>query len=306
VRHNFSWKLIDSIARAGSIRQAAEALSITSTALNRRLLSLEEELGVLIFERLPRGVRPTAAGELLIHHARTQLSDMERVISQIDDLSGERRGHVAIACSQALLPHFMPEQIALYRAEHPRVTFSVLLRDRGDIEQALIDYTADIALVFEPSSPTFFQTLVMVSQPICVVMDANHPLTAKKTVRLRDCLDYPIGLPLASYGVRHLIEIAQLGCSFKLNPVIESDSFEFLRNYPTTEHLLTFQIPIGLPAPGAMKSDALCYLPINVRDVPEGLLCLGKLRGRALPIAAAKFAEQVGRALSERFAKAER
>ena len=46
---------IEAIARAGSIRKAAETLSITSTALNRRVLALEDELGVQIFERLPRG-----------------------------------------------------------------------------------------------------------------------------------------------------------------------------------------------------------------------------------------------------------
>jgi DNA-binding transcriptional LysR family regulator len=87
---------------------------------------MEEELGVPIFERLPRGVRLSTAGEILIHHIRAQLGDMERVKSQIVDLAGERRGHVSIACSQALLPYFLPEQISSYRKNHQEVTFSVL------------------------------------------------------------------------------------------------------------------------------------------------------------------------------------
>ena len=83
MKHLLPLIYIDTIAKSGSIRKAAEVLSITSTALNRRVLAMEEELGVPIFERLARGVRPTTAGEILIHHIRGQLTDMDRVKSQI-------------------------------------------------------------------------------------------------------------------------------------------------------------------------------------------------------------------------------
>lgn len=301
MRHNFTLRLIDTIARAGSIRKAAESLSITSTALNRRLLAFEEELGMPIFERLPRGVRLTAAGEVVIHHARLQMSDLERVRSHLADLSGERRGHVSIACSQGLLPHFLPQQIAQYRAQHPAVTFTVALRDREAAEQALADHSADIALVYEPNRLADFHTLITVPQPVCVVMAIDHPLTVKSTLRLRDCLPYPIGLPTKQFGVRQLIDLAQMRLSFKLNPVVESDSFEFLRNYPIAENLLSFQIPIGLPAPDELNHSRVCYRPLDSSDVPAGVLHLGQLRARTLPIAAARFAEQVAQALAGRF-----
>ncbi|MDU0353957.1 LysR family transcriptional regulator [Paraglaciecola aquimarina] len=96
------------IAEIGSIRKAAKSLTITSTALNRRILALEKELGTEVFERLPKGVELSAAGEVFLHHVREQLTDIEKVKSQIADLRGERRGHINIACSQALLPFFYP------------------------------------------------------------------------------------------------------------------------------------------------------------------------------------------------------
>lgn len=301
MRHQTTLHYIDAIARSGSIRRAADALAITSTALNRRVLALEAELGVPVFERLPRGVRLTAAGEILIHHIRAQLSDMERVKSQIADLSGERRGHVAIACSQALLPYFLPEQIARYRTEHPKVTFSVSLRDRAAAEAALADHSVDLALVFEPVRMAEFHTLAMVPQPICAIMAADHPLWDKPTLRLRDCLAYPVGLPTAPYGVRHLLDLAQMRMSFKLEPALESDSFEFLRAYPAAERLISFQIPIGLPDPALSAAAPLRHRPLDERDVPAGVLHLGHLRGRTLPVAAARFADQMTRALVERF-----
>ena len=159
-------KYVDEIARAGSIRRAAESLSITPSALNRRLIAIEDELNVQIFERLPRGVRLNAAGEILIHHIRAQISDFERVQSQIADLSGVRRGQVAIACSQALLPFFLPHQIDKYRTEFPMVQFCVLPRDRAAAEVALSDFSADLALVFDPISMSDFQAIISVRQTI--------------------------------------------------------------------------------------------------------------------------------------------
>ncbi|MDX5360486.1 MAG: LysR family transcriptional regulator [Alphaproteobacteria bacterium] len=292
-------KYVDVIARAGSIRQAAETLAITPSALNRRLLALEEELGVQIFERLPRGVRPNAAGEILIHHIRNQISDLERVRSQIADLSGVRRGHVAIACSQALLPYFLPQQIHDYRRDHPAVTFGVFPRDRAQAEQALSEFTADLALVFEPVRLAEIQTLMTVRQPIHAVMARDHPLARRKTVRLRECLDHPLALPSPPYGVRTLLEAAAARIGRPLEPAIQSDSFEFLTMCAGHAGLVSFQIEIGLPAQGT--EGALTSRPIDTRDVPSGVLHLGQLRGRALPVAAARFADQLSRALFDRF-----
>lgn len=298
MRHQTTLLYIDAVARAGSIRAASEMLAITSTALNRRILAIEEELGVPIFERLPRGVRLNGAGELMIHHIRNQISDMERVKSQIADLSGERRGHVTIACSQALLP-YLPGQVARYRKDHPGVTFGVFLRDRAAAEEALVDHTADLALVFEPIRLAEFQTILTVRQLVHGVLSRGHPLADRPTLRLRECLQYPVALPTRSYGVRHLLETALVDSPIKLRPVVESDSFEFLRLHAVAEGIISFQIPIGLP-PEGMTED-MVSIPVDPRDVPNGLIYMGQLRGRTLPVAAARFADSLSKDLVERY-----
>lgn len=292
-------QFIDVIARAGSIRKAAEVLAITSTALNRRVLALEDELGVPIFERLPRGVRLSTAGELLVSHLRHQASDFERLRSQLADLAGARRGHVAIACSQALLPYFLPEQIGRYRREHPGVTFSVQLRDRAAAEAALVEHDADLALIFEPIRLSEVQILASVRQPIHAVMAADHPLADRETLRLRDCAAYPVAVPTAQFGVRSLIDVALVRFSVRLRVVLEADNFDFLRRYPAQEQLISFQIPIGLP--DAANSEGVTSRPVDTRDIPAGRLYLCQLRGRTLPVAAAKFAAQIEGTLQDRY-----
>ena len=68
--------------------------------MTRRLKALENDVGVEIFERLPRGVRLNTAGEILITQIRKQIIEMEKIKSQIADLSGQRRGDVKISCSK--------------------------------------------------------------------------------------------------------------------------------------------------------------------------------------------------------------
>ena len=298
MRHLQPLEYFNAIVAAGSIRKAAETLSITSTALNRRLLAIEEELGVDLFERVPKGVQLSAAGEILLLHIREQIADMARVKSQISDLKGERRGHVAIACSQAILTSFLPVEISKYRSQHPFVTFSVQVRDRVAAEEALLDRSADLALVFEPVQLADFQTLLAVKQSVWVLMLKDHPLAHKPILRLRECLRFPVGLPTKQYGVRHILEASARRISLNLAPVVESDSFDYLRYQAVEEGIITFQIEIGLPL--NLESIGLVACKLDERDVPDGMLYVGQLKGRTLPVAGAKFANQILAALGQR------
>ena len=299
MKHLQAFKYIDTVARIGSIRKAADTLSITSTALNRRILAMEDELGVQIFERLPRGVRLSAAGEVLIHHARTQIADMDRVRSQIADLSGVRRGHVSIVCGQALLAYFMVDQIAAYRREHPGVTFSVKVCDRSAAVDYLTRYDADIAVVFEPVRSPDFHPIGSVPQAICALMSPTHELAEKDTLGWSDILSAQLVLPTRANGVRHLLEEALTRKRGELSTLIESDSFDFIRNYIMFEDCISFQIPIGLPLD---ESDAnYVSRKIDPNALKSGNVFVGQMNGRVLPIAASLFASAMVKALENSY-----
>ncbi len=248
MRHLHTFVLIEAVARVGSIRKAAEDMNITASALNRRIQRFEREFGGAIFERLTRGVRLNPAGELVMQHYRSQRSDLARVQSQVADLSGMRRGHVSIACSQALLPYFLPEQIGRFRRDFPGVTFAVNVRDRANAEQDLASFNSDLALVFEPMHLVDFEVIHSIPQPVFAMFSRDHPLANKREVRLRDCLAHDHIIPQATFGVRHLLDIGCKRISRQLAPVLETDSFELIRRYVLHEGVVGFQIPIALQA----------------------------------------------------------
>ena len=295
MRHLKTFELIEAVVRAGSIRKAAEDTNLTASALNRRIQSFEQEFGWPIFERLPRGMRLNPAGELLMQHIQSQRTDMTRIQSQVADLSGERRGHVSIACSQALLPYFLPAQIAIYRSAHPGVTFSVNVRDRSQAERDLASFSSDLALVFEPVHLVEFEVLYALAQPVHAVFRRDSPLARKSSLRLRDCLEHHLVLPAKAYGVRHLLEQAAAQGGRTLTAAVESDSFELIRHYVLHENAVGFQIPIGLKLG---QDDLLAHRAVSARDVTSGQLLLGQMKGRALPVASSKFAQQLALALA--------
>ncbi|MBO6792222.1 MAG: LysR family transcriptional regulator [Dinoroseobacter sp.] len=296
MRHLRDFQFIEGVIKAGSIRKASEDMNITASALNRRINRFEDEFGFEIFERLPRGVRLNPAGELLLHHIRSQQSDFARLKSQVSDLSGVRRGHVSVACSQALLPFFLPREIARYRNDHPGVTFTVNARDRVDAERELSEFASDIALVFEPLTMVDFEVVYAIAQPIHAVMRADHPLADQSEVRLRDILRFPYVAPSENYAVRALLETAVRRLSgIEIAPVIESESFDFMRHYGAWEDAISFQFPVGL---NLVNDPQLVERPLAKRDVAPGNLLLGQLRGRTLPVASARFMQQLMTVLS--------
>ncbi len=283
---------VDEVARAGSIRKAAERLNLTASALNRRVMDIEEELGTLLFERRPRGVRLTSAGELFLGLARRQLSDTERMRSQIEELKGMRRGVVRIAGSQALAHSFLPASLALFRKQFPMLSFDVRILDHESAMQALAAYEVDLVLIFRPPFMPNFRPLMALEQRLVALLPTGHPLAKRKTVRLRDCATYPVALPLRTIGGRQLLEEVATRKGLKFHVVAESNSFEFLRSCVAGGLAISFQIEIGA-LPGHAGNARIVARPIDDRDVPRADLVLGQLRERTLPVAAAKFAEHL-------------
>ncbi len=289
MRHNKIWTYVDEAARAGSLRGAAETLNVTPSALQRRIQDLEEDLGFAIFERSARGVRLTTAGEGLIHWIRTQAAELERLRSHVTDMKGLRRGTVRIACSQALAQAFMPQEIARFRAMHPGVRFVVEVCDHGRALNLVRSLDTDLAVVVWPDRRPDFQPLMSIGQTLFALMAAHHPLAARRTVRLRECADYPVALPTRGFGSRALIDSFLTTSSVDLRIDVEANSFELLRGLVLEGDLVTFQVGIG--AMPERLEDGVVARPIDDADAAHGPLVLGQLRGRTLPVAAARFGE---------------
>lgn len=291
MRHLTTLRYIDDVGRSGSIRGTAERLNITPSALTRKIQDFEAELGTPVFERLPHGMRLNAAGELLVLHIRSQEADFERLRSRLADLAGVRRGHVAMACSQAFVDRVLPAEIERYRASAPLVTFGVKVRDHALGVDALSTFDADLALLVNPPSAPEMQALLSGRQPVCAMMHRDHPAASAHPIRLRDCFAHPVAMPDSSLAIRAMLDEARARTLQPMDMRLESSSLELLRNYVLREQVISFQLSIGIP----FSPPELHSVPIHEADLPHATVLLGQLRGRSLSVAASKFVDQLSR-----------
>lgn len=299
MRHLQVLKYVEKIARTGSLRSAAEELGITASALNRRILGIEDELGVEIFERHPAGLRPNIAGEILLEYIRDQIADMDRVKSRIADLSGMRAGHINIATTREVVQYFLPDLIKRHLVEFPAVTFGVNLHERGEAESSLLDNINDIAIVFEPIHLKELQIVYAGTQQLFCIMSAGHPLASKESLKIYDCIDFPLLLPKHPEGIRQVLDVIAGKIGITLEPALESNSLDLLRLMSQDSEALSFSLAINLRPD--LEKDRLVSVPLDMSANQAGVLVAGYLRGRTLPVAAARFLETVNKNLSLSF-----
>jgi DNA-binding transcriptional LysR family regulator len=283
-------RYVDEIARSGSIRAAAERLHVAPSAVNRRLQDIEQELDAPIFERLPRGMRLTAAGELFITYVRSRQAELEQVRSRIEELKGLRRGTVKLITSQGLAPSFVPQAIASFRQLHPQVEFKVQVGDHVQALGALRALETDLILVFNLDSEHDLHPIVFHEQKLLAVMHRSHRLAqGSASIRLADCASYPLALPNRDTAGRQMLERFLLRRSIEFKPTVESNSFELLRGCLYHQNALTFQFESGAMTDGG----ELVTREIEDRGFPLGHILMARLAKRQLPVIAHAFAEHV-------------
>ncbi|MAM00116.1 LysR family transcriptional regulator [Hydrocarboniclastica marina] len=284
-------RYVDAVARTGSIRKAAERLNIVSSAVNRRILDLEQEIGTPLFERLPRGVRLTPAGEIFVAYLRRALAEVDRVQSEIEDLQGLRRGVVRIAAIEGLATHFLPDIISNFQRDHPKIVFGIDICGRNEVVKRVKLFEADLGLVFNPPPDADLRHLAEIEERLCAFVPTDHPLADRRSVRLSECVEFPLAIPDRSLGGRVLLDNFLSKRSLKLEPNLETNSYELMRHFVLQSGGVYFQISTGVPQPNGRPG--LVAIPLEERGLAVGKLVLCCERSRTLPVAAAMVAEQI-------------
>ncbi len=222
-------RYLDVVAREGSIRKAAAALRIASSAVNRQVLNLEEELGVALFDRRRDGVRPTPAGEVLLHHVRSTLFDFARIRADIDDLRGLRTGEIKIAALDSLVVDFLPGVIAEFHRNYPGINYRVLALGPTDVTEEVASGRADIGVSFALRAHRDVAAAATIETAIGALLAPTHPLACHRVLRLADCAPYPVILGHDTLPLQPLVETMLALGETPIVPKLVSNSLEMMK-----------------------------------------------------------------------------
>jgi DNA-binding transcriptional LysR family regulator len=268
--HSRMLRYLDAVVRCGSIRKAASQLNVASSAINRQILALEGELGTPVFERLPRRLRLTASGELLIAHVRQTLKEHDRVRGLMEDLKGLRRGEVTIAAMGGIASAVLPPILAAFRRHHPGVKIVVRILAVNELAAAVGAGEVDLGFALDLPRQPFLQTLASIERRIGAVVAPGHDLAARPVATLSDCVVYPVILPDPGVTLRRVLDEAFLRTAIAVVPAVETNSIELMLRLAQEGVGVTFLNELNVDA--ERQRGEIVFVPLRDRHLKSQLL----------------------------------
>jgi len=183
VRH---FRLIQAIAQEGAMTRAAQRLHLTQSALSHQLTGLEAGLGMPLFQRIPRGMRLTAAGERLRASGQTVLREIADAQQQIRSLANDESGTLRLSTECYTCYHWLPAKIRNFQAKHPRVDLRIVVEATRHPLEALGAGQLDVAIVTGYPSRAGFRVHPLFDDELVAILSPEHPLASRAYLRAQD------------------------------------------------------------------------------------------------------------------------
>jgi DNA-binding transcriptional LysR family regulator len=216
------------VGRLGSIRKAADELNVSASAIDRQILNVEADLGMPLFERLPSGLRLTAAGEIMMAAGGRWQKSMAEVRSQIEDLRGLKRGHVEIAVIDALAKGYVPQALCAIRERYPGITVNVRVLNNDAVRLAIMNGEVDFGIFFEPQSYRGINVRAFVDVVLGLLAPPGHPLGQLREARFSACAQSPLIVPAEPLAVCQQIAVLEGITGVDLHKTVTSDNIQMI------------------------------------------------------------------------------
>ena len=170
--------LLTAICDEGNIHRAAEVLNMSQPAASKLLKDLEDMLGVTLFDRQPRGMRPNWYGETMIRHARIALSSLREAGQEVDALKTGLSGHVTLGAITGPALSLIPQAIMTIARENPKLRVELHVESSNVLIEQLAQGKLDIMIgrLFERQDKTGLRYERLAEEPVCAVVRPGHPL----------------------------------------------------------------------------------------------------------------------------------
>ncbi len=279
------------VADAGSIRAAARELNIVSSAVNRQVLLLEENLGIRLFDRVGRGLRLSEAGTLLVRQVRDTLSRYDDVVSELDTLRGLRRGRIRIAMVESIAIERVPDLLSDFWARYPGIEVVMTQAGAEDVTRLVDEGSADLGFAFSTHDLEGLRIVYQEPHRVGALLAADHPLATRATLSFEDLLGEPLVLPARGMSLRAAIEpmIDRHRRQLHLRGVC--NSLRLMTALVRRSHSVGFLTKVGIER--ELRTGELVWIPLEEPDlVPDHLMVIGRI-GTIPSLAVAAFGDFV-------------
>jgi LysR family transcriptional regulator, nitrogen assimilation regulatory protein len=261
------------VAEVGSVTNAARVLHVVQPAVTRQIRTLEEELGVTLFERTRHGMMPTAEGELLVEHARRALRELDRARAEIRPDPGEPIGTVTVGLLESTIDIIAEPLVTTVAHRYPGIDLRILTAYSGHLQQWLDSGEIDISLLYNLADTPSLAVVPLLREKLWAAAPPDAGLTPESPLPWKTLLGHPLVLPAAGHGLRVLIDRARSSLPDRPRVTAQTNSMRLQKQLVLAGHGWTVLPAAGVAADIAegRLSGAPLAEPEVVRSVVLGL-----------------------------------
>jgi LysR family cyn operon transcriptional activator len=212
------------VADNGSFTRAASALHISQPALSQRILDLEDELGVQLFDRSGRAVKPTDEGRAYIEHVRRALRELNAGQRAMQDVANVLGGTLRVAFLPLFTTHLVGPLMQEFYKKHRGVSATIHILAQAELEAALIEDRIDIGLAFSDVESDEIDVERIQDDELCLVVGKRHPMYSKSKVRVTELKQADLALLTHAFVTRAPIDRYFLSHGVRPRTAIEANS----------------------------------------------------------------------------------
>jgi DNA-binding transcriptional LysR family regulator len=231
---SFRLVVFQAVAEHLSFTHAAEVLHLSQPAVTSHIKSLEDDLGIRLFDRSTAKVTVTSSGEILYRYTQELHRLSQQVLREIGQLNGEERGTLVIGASTTIAQYVLPQLLVTFLRLHPRVQVSVSSANTREIVADVFERRAMLGLIEGPPGTSELKTEDFLEDEIVVIVPAGHPWVGwTEPPTARDLAAEALVLREPGSGTRRVVEDAlrRAGLSLRdLRVVMEFDSTEAIKS----------------------------------------------------------------------------
>lgn len=194
------------VADNGNFTRAAAILNISQPALSQRIIDLEAQLGVQLFDRSGRSVKPTDEGRTYIEHVRRALREINSGERAMQDVAGVSGGTLRVGFLPLFTTHLVGPLMQAFYAQHPAVAVTIDILAQAALETALVDDRIDIGLAFSDVESEEVDVETIEDDELSLVVGKRHPLYAREKVRVVDLKGVDLALLTKAFITRGPID----------------------------------------------------------------------------------------------------
>ncbi|MFJ1259807.1 LysR family transcriptional regulator [Cupriavidus sp. CuC1] len=225
----------------GSVRGAAERLGVEPSIVSRQIQLLETELGVALLERKGRGIVPTEVAAIVMEHCRDRQASEQALMARLDEVNGLQRGDLQLVASEGFVDILMSGVVDEFCHQYPGIRVSLKVAGASDAVRAVAHDDAHIGVVFGAPADPAIHVVAARTHPLCVIAWPDHPLARqRKRPALKDVARYPVAMMAPGFGLRQLIQMAELSENIVLTPSFVANAILTLKRYVECRLGLTF------------------------------------------------------------------